>query len=47
MIDALIGLRSAARTDRDFALADRVRDVLTDVGIVLEDGADGTAWHRG
>ena len=46
MIDALIGLRSAARTDRDFALADRVRDVLTDVGIVLEDGADGTAWHR-
>jgi cysteinyl-tRNA synthetase len=46
-IDRLIGEREQARGERDFARADEIRDRLTAMGIVLEDGADGTRWRRG
>jgi cysteinyl-tRNA synthetase len=42
----LVVARSAARSDRDFARADGIRDALGEVGVVLEDGPDGTTWHR-
>ena len=46
-IDALIAEREQARTDRDFARADEIRDQLAAMGVVLEDGAGGTRWRRG
>ncbi len=45
-IDALILAREAARKDRDFATADKIRDDLIAQGVVLEDGAGKTTWHR-
>ena len=45
-IDALIAAREQARKDRDFATADKIRDDLVAQGVVLEDGAGGTSWHR-
>jgi cysteinyl-tRNA synthetase len=45
-IDALVAARQAARTARNFAEADRVRDELTARGIVIEDTAAGPRWHR-
>jgi len=45
-IETLIGGREAARKRRDFAEADRIRKVLLEQGVVLEDGAGGTTWRR-
>ncbi|MDQ0247671.1 cysteinyl-tRNA synthetase [Bacillus fengqiuensis] len=46
-IEALIQQRIEARKNRDFALADRIRDELKDQNIILEDTAQGTRWKRG
>lgn len=40
-ISVLIGLRKKARTDRNFALSDKIRDDLKSIGIQLKDGKDG------
>ncbi len=46
LVEGLIEARADARRAGDFARADAVRDALSDSGIVLEDGPDGTTWHR-
>lgn len=40
-INVLIGLRKKARTDKNFALSDKIRDDLKGIGIQLKDGKDG------
>lgn len=45
-IEAAIAERRAARANRDWAAADRIRDRLLADGVLLEDGADGTTWRR-
>jgi cysteinyl-tRNA synthetase len=46
LIDQLIAERNTSRTDKNFARADEIRDQLTEMGITLEDVADGTRWRR-
>ncbi|MBL75132.1 MAG: cysteine--tRNA ligase [Idiomarinaceae bacterium] len=46
LIEALIAQRNKARAEKDWAAADEARDRLTEMGIVLEDGANGTQWRR-
>jgi cysteinyl-tRNA synthetase len=45
-IDALVEEREAARRERDFARADRIRDELAAEGVVLEDTPEGPRWRR-
>ncbi|HSH56228.1 MAG TPA: hypothetical protein VK983_05405, partial [Candidatus Limnocylindrales bacterium] len=43
---ALIGARIAARTAKEWAESDRLRDMLADQGIALRDLPHGAIWHR-
>ena len=44
LIRLLIELRAEARANKDWSTSDKVRDQLRELGVVLEDRADGTIW---
>lgn len=45
-IEERIAARKIARAHKDFAGADAIRQALSDAGVILEDGPDGTTWRR-
>ncbi|WP_032093690.1 cysteine--tRNA ligase [Necropsobacter rosorum] len=45
-IDALIKQRNDARAIKDWAAADAARNQLSAMGIILEDGPNGTVWRK-
>ena len=45
-IQSLIEARAAAKASKNFAEADRIRQTLSDMGVVLKDSAQGTQWER-
>ncbi len=45
-IESLLAQREKARSDRDFATADAIRDQLANAGVTIEDGPSGTRWRR-
>ena len=45
-IEALIQKRTEAKKNRDFKLADEIRDELLEKGIILEDTRQGVKWRR-
>lgn len=45
-IQKLIDDRQAARKSKNYALADKIRDELKDMGIILEDTKNGVKWKR-
>ncbi len=46
-VELLIEVRSSLREARQYALADRIRDGLAELGVTLEDKPQGTAWRAG
>jgi hypothetical protein len=44
LVQGLLDLRVAARDAKDFALADRIRDVLVSSGIEVMDTPEGSTW---
>lgn len=45
-IEVLIEQRAAAKKNREFAEADRIREDLSAQGIILKDSREGTSWYR-
>jgi cysteinyl-tRNA synthetase len=45
LVRMLIEVRQQAREARDWSRADAVRDQLAGLGVLLEDGAEGTRWR--
>lgn len=45
LIDSLIASRRQAREDKNWALADQIRDQLNAMKVVVEDGTDGSRWR--
>ena len=45
-VEALIELRAKARKEKNWAEADRIRDEIKSMGIVLEDTPQGVKWHK-
>ena len=46
LIDWLIELRNDAKTNRDYATSDKIRDGLQLLGIQLKDSKEGTTWNK-
>lgn len=46
LVDLLIAQREEARMRKDFAAADKIREGLAALGVVLEDSRDGVRWKR-
>ena len=45
-IDLLVSLRTDLRREKQWQLADRVRDSLKEMGVLLEDTPQGTVWKH-
>ena len=45
-VEAEIERRQQAKLDKDYALADQIREELAAQGVVLEDSREGTSWRR-
>ena len=46
LMNLLIDLRKQARAEKNYAMADQIRNQLNEIGVVLEDTKQGTTWKR-
>ena len=46
VMQLVIDLRAQARTSKDWATSDKIRDGLKAAGIQLKDGKEGTSWTK-
>lgn len=46
-VEEMLARRRQARAEKNYALADQIRDELKNRGIIIEDTPQGTRWRRG
>jgi cysteinyl-tRNA synthetase len=46
LMDLILELRAAARSQKDWATSDKIRDRLESLGIAVKDGREGSTWAR-
>ncbi len=44
VVDMVLGLRTKAKADKNFALSDEIRNKLIEAGVEVKDGKDGSSW---
>lgn len=44
LMNLILDIRAQARSNKDFATSDKIRDGLTDIGITVKDGKEGVSW---
>ena len=44
VMDLVLDMRKDARENKDWSTSDKIRDRLTEAGIVVKDGKDGVTW---
>ena len=47
LMNLILEIRAQARTDKNWAVADKIRDSLKEMNVEVEDGKDGVRWSRG
>jgi cysteinyl-tRNA synthetase len=45
-MNLIISIRQDARANKNWAVADKIRDELKDAGIILEDTPNGVQWKK-
>jgi len=46
LLNFIVGIRSEAKSNHDYATSDKIRDGLQKIGFQLKDGKDGTNWSK-
>jgi cysteinyl-tRNA synthetase len=46
LMELILNIRSAARTNKDWTTSDQIRDALNSAGIAVKDGKDGVTWTK-
>jgi cysteinyl-tRNA synthetase len=45
-MELILDIRAQARTQKDWATSDKIRDALATVGIAVKDGKEGASWAK-
>jgi cysteinyl-tRNA synthetase len=46
LMDLILSLRANAKTNKDFATSDKIRDELAKLGVSVKDTKDGASWNK-
>ncbi len=46
LMDLLLNIRKEARTKKDWATSDQIRDQLKELGVLVKDSKEGSSWAR-
>ena len=46
LMDLILAIRKQARADKNWAVADKIRDALKTLDVTIEDGKEGVRWSR-
>lgn len=46
LMDLILDIRAEARSSKNWTVADKIRDSLTELKVVVEDRPDGAIWNR-
>jgi cysteinyl-tRNA synthetase len=47
VIDSLLKAREKLRAEKQWAISDRIRDLLSELGVQIEDSSGGSSWRWG